>query len=463
MLSASMSSASSSCTAAFARTREGSNSAVSTSSISPCQHGGRNKLRLVKSRSVEWTPLRLQQALSGARKCARVQLTTCIANTMQPPLHFKDRHSEENEIPSRVPEFLGESTLGTAFTNPSQHIEVTGRRAPYRVLVTGSTKGIGRALVEGFLQAGDSVCITSRSKNAVDSVVAKLQASYGREGVVICGIACDVRKPDDVASLTSFAQEQMKGVDIWINNAGSNGYAYQDLVETSPEVIKEIIDTNVYGTLICCREAIVLMSTQPNGGHVFNMEGAGSDGNPTRQYASYGFSKAGMLQLSKSLTDETSTRTEENGCAAQEGVQSRGCEYVGVHTLSPGLVYTELLKAGQYTFGRNGRFFINSIAESPANVAINLVPKIRAFAMVPENAKRAGSIKYLTPERAFFKLYNRLVKGENKDRFFLEDDPTDQTVPKIRLEWAPGFEPAAEKLAKAVREIQSDISDLMGR
>ena len=54
---------------------------------------------------------------------------------------------------------------------------------------------------------------------------------------------------------------------------------------------QEIIDTNVYGTLICSREAIALMAAQPSGGHVFNMEGAGSDGNPTRQYASYGFSK----------------------------------------------------------------------------------------------------------------------------------------------------------------------------
>lgn len=134
---------------------------------------------------------------------------------------------------------------------------------------------------------------------------------------------------------------------------------------TRSTCLQEIIDTNVYGTIICCREAIRLMTTQPAGGHVFNMEGAGSDGNPTRMYAAYGFSKAGMGQLSKSLTDET-----------------RG-SHVGIHTLSPGIVYTDLLQSGAHSFGRTGRFFINAVAETPGSVARALVPKIRRLVHQP--------------------------------------------------------------------------------
>jgi chlorophyll(ide) b reductase len=45
------------------------------------------------------------------------------------------------------------------------------------------------------------------------------------------------------------------------------------------------VDTNVYGTLICTRAAVTLMRAQAGGGHVFNMKGAGSDGNATKKYA----------------------------------------------------------------------------------------------------------------------------------------------------------------------------------
>jgi chlorophyll(ide) b reductase len=63
--------------------------------------------------------------------------------------------------------------------------------------------------------------------------------------------------------------------------------------------------------------------------HVVGWQGAGSDGASTQKYAAYGMSKAGMLQLTKSLAEET------NGLP------------VGVHTLSPGLVYTDLVSCGK--------------------------------------------------------------------------------------------------------------------
>jgi hypothetical protein len=54
----------------------------------------------------------------------------------------------------------------------------------------------------------------------------------------VVGTVCDVRSPEGVEELAAFAREAMGGVDIWINNAGSNGYSYAPLVDTDPELLK---------------------------------------------------------------------------------------------------------------------------------------------------------------------------------------------------------------------------------
>lgn len=150
---------------------------------------------------------------------------------------------------------------------------------PYNVLITGSTKGIGYALARKFLEAGDNVIICSRSAQKVESVVGDLKEEYGEQHV--WGTVCDVRNGKDVKALVEFARDKLKHIDIWINNAGSNAYTYKPLVETSDEALMEIITTNTLGLMICCREAINMMRNQPRGGHIFNLDGAGSDGRPT--------------------------------------------------------------------------------------------------------------------------------------------------------------------------------------
>lgn len=66
-----------------------------------------------------------------------------------------------------------------------------------------------------------------------------------------------------------------------MNNAGSNGYSFGPLMEQSEEELVSIVETNVLGTMLGCREAIRVMRSQRSGGHVFNMDGAGADGGAT--------------------------------------------------------------------------------------------------------------------------------------------------------------------------------------
>ena len=301
----------------------------------------------------------------------------------------------------------------------------TSRTDPFKVVITGSTKGLGLELARGFLSRGDRVVVTSRDETRVREAVAALREDFGER---VAGVAADVSRPDAVDALTDFASESMGGVDIWINNAGANGYVYENLAESDPEVLREIVLTNSFGTLLCCRSAIRLMATQAEGGHVFNMLGAGSDGGPTQKYAAYGHTKAGMAQLTKTLAGE---------------VKDTGNARVGVHALSPGMVFTELISSGRYAFGSQGRFFVNTLAEPPEVPAAFLVEKVRTFVEevgAEENApsdlsdliraaRNGGgkgvasrTFEVLTPPVALKKILRRVVLGEGKDRYYPEKE-----------------------------------------
>ncbi|XP_059448326.1 chlorophyll(ide) b reductase NOL, chloroplastic-like [Corylus avellana] len=65
---------------------------------------------------------------------------------------------------------------------------------------------------------------------------------------------------------------------------GSNAYSYKPLAEASDEDLIEVVTTNTLGLMICCREAIKMMLNQHRGGHIFNIDGAGSEGRPTPRY-----------------------------------------------------------------------------------------------------------------------------------------------------------------------------------
>ncbi|KAL6894552.1 hypothetical protein ACP4OV_008650 [Aristida adscensionis] len=283
-----------------------------------------------------------------------------------------------------------------------------GRREPmvppYNVLITGSTKGIGYALAKGFLEAGDNVIVCSRSDlsstaKSVESVASDLKKKYGDQH----GTVCDVREGKDVKALVEFARDKLKYIDIWINNAGSNAYTYKPLVETSDEALMEVITTNTLGLMICCREAINMMWNQPRGGHIFNIDGAGSDGRPTPRFAAYGATKRSVVHLTKSLQAELQMNEVNN---------------VMVHNLSPGMVTTDLLMSGATT--KQAKFFINILAETPEVVADFLVPNIRG---IPANqSMKPTYIRFLTGLKAYSRIFSRIAFGARRNKLIMSID-----------------------------------------
>ncbi|XP_065031607.1 chlorophyll(ide) b reductase NOL, chloroplastic-like isoform X2 [Musa acuminata AAA Group] len=261
---------------------------------------------------------------------------------------------------------------------------------PYNVLITGSTKGIGYALAREFLKAVERV----------ESAIQSLRKEFGEHRV--WGTACDVRVAKDVKALVAFARETIGYIDIWINNAGSNAYSFKPLAETSDEDLMEVVTTNTLGLMICCREAINMMLNQPRGGHIFNIDGAGSDGRPTPRFAAYGATKRSVVHLTKSLQAELQMQEVKN---------------VMVHNLSPGMVTTDLLMSGATT--KQAKFFINILAEPPDVVAAFLVPSIRS---VPSSqSMKPTYIRFLTGFKAYSQIFSRLAFGARRNRYLVED------------------------------------------
>ena len=298
-------------------------------------------------------------------------------------------------------------------------------RRPLRVVITGGTKGVGKALARAFLQRGDSVVISSRCPRNVSNARMDLARQSGATLREIKGIACDVSRADEVDRLAREARRQLGGVDVWVNNAGYSG-SFKFFADSDVSDLRAIVETNLLGALHGTRAALSLFEEQEGGGHVFNMDGAGCDGSATPQYAAYGATKAAIAQMNESIhreleqqrrTSPSSRKTREEEAAhatpwsilvrhatnawAGEGKEGKeGKEgglqggRVGVHTLSPGMVLTDLLLDGST---RENRLKFNILCEHPETVAEDLVPRIRRAAAAGKSGTR---IRYLTAPRA---------------------------------------------------------------
>jgi NAD(P)-dependent dehydrogenase (short-subunit alcohol dehydrogenase family) len=165
---------------------------------------------------------------------------------------------------------------------------MTPRLTGQTALVTGGTRGIGRAIAQRLVEAGAGVVVCSRRQQDVDQVVAEL-------GPNAAGQTCDVSNPVEVARLFRFALGTFNRLDILVNNAGIG--LFQPVDQISPEDWRRLIETNLSGAFYCTREAVPLMRQQ-GGGYIFNI-GSLAGKNPMPGGAAYNASKFAMLGFSE--------------------------------------------------------------------------------------------------------------------------------------------------------------------
>lgn len=179
--------------------------------------------------------------------------------------------------------------------------DFTGRT----VLVTGGSRGLGRAMVLGFAERGADVVIASRKLEACETVAAEVRA-LGRRALPV---AAHVGRWDDLEALTEAAYGGFGRIDVLVNNAGLSPLA-PSLLEVSQALFDKVVDVNFKGpfrlaTLIGARMA------EGDGGSIINISSVGSL-LPSPYYGPYAGAKAALNAVSVALAREYAPKVRVN-------------------------------------------------------------------------------------------------------------------------------------------------------
>ncbi len=187
-------------------------------------------------------------------------------------------------------------------------------------VVTGGTRGIGRAIAERFLAEGVHVALCGTRQKSVDDAVGLL-SPRGR----VFGMVADVSKPDDVRRFISGAHAEFGALHILVNNAGAGAFA--SVAQLTPEAWDKMIALNLSGVHYCCHE-IMPIFTHAGGGDIVNI-GSLAGVNAFAGGAGYNASKFGLVGYSEAMMLDH----------RNDGVR--------VSLIMPGSVDTEFGSAGQ--------------------------------------------------------------------------------------------------------------------
>ena len=184
-----------------------------------------------------------------------------------------------------------------------------------RVIVTGGTRGIGRATVEAFLAARAQVAVNGRTEESTHNAVAQL----GKGAIPAPG---DIAKPDACRSMVSHAARQMDGLDVLVNCAGiAQGGPVDEITESMWDAT---LDANLKGTFFCTQAALLFLRMSK--GNVVNLASdAGLIGESG--LAVYCASKGGVVNLTRALALELAPD-------------------VRVNCVCPGYVDTDMVRQG---------------------------------------------------------------------------------------------------------------------
>lgn len=177
---------------------------------------------------------------------------------------------------------------------------LSGRRA----LVTGSTRGIGRAVAEAMAAAGARVAVTSRDAAAAQAVAAEL-------GGGAVGLGADLTREDGPSTLVGAAVEVLGGLDVLVNNAGMAMVA--GAVELSPADWRRTIELDLSAVFFCAREAARCMLAQGSGA-IVNVSSIQAF-TPLARRVAYATAKAGVVGMTRALAAEWAPTVRVNAVA----------------------------------------------------------------------------------------------------------------------------------------------------
>lgn len=186
-------------------------------------------------------------------------------------------------------------------------------------LVTGSSKGIGKAIAMAFAEEGANVVICARGAESLNEVSAEIEKNGGS----VLAIQADLTKQADVDHLVASAIDRFKTVDILVNNAGIAS-GFDDFESLDIDKWQHIFDVNLFGT-VRVTKAIIPFMKRTGFGRIINISSE-SGIQPDAFMPHYNASKAALINFTKSLSK----------AYASEGIL--------VNTVSPAFIMTKMLE-----------------------------------------------------------------------------------------------------------------------
>lgn len=192
-----------------------------------------------------------------------------------------------------------------------------------KAVISGATKGIGKAIAKGFLMAGATVIgVYSSDSNAAETFMREWKADNSFQENRLFLDRCDVSNEPAVVEFFAEVEKQFDTIDIMVNNAGIRRDAVLAMMQADDW--QRVIDVNLTGTFNMSKQAVLLMMKQKYG-RIINITSPMAHLGFAGQ-ANYAASKAGQIAMMRSLAKETAKRK------------------ITVNCISPGFIDTELLE-----------------------------------------------------------------------------------------------------------------------
>jgi NAD(P)-dependent dehydrogenase (short-subunit alcohol dehydrogenase family) len=188
--------------------------------------------------------------------------------------------------------------------DPEKAFRLDGKVA----LITGGTRGIGRAIAEGYAAAGASVAVLARKQHELDETEEALSA-IGAEVMTYAGSAGD---PEAIEASVARCIERLGRLDVLVNNAATNP-AFGPMIETEPRAINKVLEVNVVGPLLLAQQAWSAWMKE-HGGVIVNIASTGGI-HASPFIGIYNVSKAAIAHMTRQLALELGPKVRVNAIA----------------------------------------------------------------------------------------------------------------------------------------------------
>ncbi|KAL9700627.1 hypothetical protein quinque_004068 [Culex quinquefasciatus] len=225
-------------------------------------------------------------------------------------------------------------------------------------VVTGASSGIGAAIAKSLAKAGMVVVGLARRVERVESLRDDLKDEATRKR--LHAVKCDVSKEEDILKAFSWVEEKFGGVDVLVNNAGI-ARKTSLVAPGNTAMLREVIDTNVMGLVMCTREAFQSMKKRSVDGHIVHINSIAGHNVPNFPGLNiYSASKFAVTALTETMRREFSA----------EGTK------IKVTSISPGAVDTEIITDEMKELGKFPMLESQDIADA-VMYAVGTPPRVQ--------------------------------------------------------------------------------------